>query len=144
MVAGEGAHDGTGTVERRLPPIAETAVLSMALIIIAGIYLASHLPQTPPLAPAVGLLVVSGALLIWNAVTLSRLRDFAWDTFRLVGRWTLLAYAIIAGLLEYVFVVDGVRGGTLVVISLSLLVYAVDIPTIIAFTVARYQPADSR
>ena len=37
------------------------------------------------------------------------------------------------------FVNDGVRGGVLVVLTLSLLVYAVHVPLLIGFTVARYQ-----
>jgi hypothetical protein len=42
-------------------------------------------------------------------------------------------------MLEYVFVADHTRGGTLVVLTLMLLIYAVDIPVILAFSVARYQ-----
>ncbi len=33
---------------------------------------------------------------------------------------------------------NGLRGGSLVVLSLSLIVYAVHVPMLIAFTVARY------
>ena len=42
------------------------------------------------------------------------------------------------GLIEYAFVHNHVRGGTLVVLTLSLVVYAVHVPMLIAFTVARY------
>jgi hypothetical protein len=45
-------------------------------------------------------------------------------------------------MLEYVFVKDGTRGGVLVVLSLSLLVFAVHVPLLIGFTVARYQPVE--
>jgi hypothetical protein len=57
-------------------------------------------------------------------------------------QWTLVAYVVIAGMLEYVFVVDGTRGGSLLVVSASLLVFAVDVPLILAFSVARYQTPD--
>jgi hypothetical protein len=43
-------------------------------------------------------------------------------------------------MLEFVFVNDGTRGGQLVVLSLSLVVYAVHVPLLIGFTVARFQP----
>jgi hypothetical protein len=47
-------------------------------------------------------------------------------------------------MLEYVFVADGVRGTTLVLTTLMLAVYALDIPLVLAFSVARYQsPAES-
>jgi hypothetical protein len=55
-----------------------------------------------------------------------------------VARWALLAYAITAGLIEYAFVRNHVSGGALVVLTLSLVVYAVHVPTLIGFTVARY------
>jgi hypothetical protein len=38
-----------------------------------------------------------------------------------------------------VFVHDGVRGGILVVLTMSLVVYAVHVPLLIGFTVARYR-----
>jgi hypothetical protein len=47
-------------------------------------------------------------------------------------------------MIEYVFLRNHLRGGALVVLTLSLVVYAVHIPMLIAFTVARYyEPADS-
>lgn len=141
MVAGEQTPVGT-VLDRKLPPITELAVVSMAFVIIGGIYLAAHLPTIPPLAPAVALLAAAILTLGAAVIMLSRIRDFAWGTFTLVARWALLAYAVIAGMLAYVFIVDGTRGSTLVMLVLMLLVYAVDIPLILAFSVARYQPAD--
>jgi hypothetical protein len=52
------------------------------------------------------------------------------------GAAALLAYLVIAGMLEYDFVLDGIRGGMLLVLNLMLLVYAADIPVTLAFTVA--------
>jgi len=45
--------------ERRLPPVTGVAITSMALIVIGGIWIASHLPHHVPLGPAVALLVAS-------------------------------------------------------------------------------------
>ena len=98
-------------------------------------------PQAPnhvPLAPAVVLLAASAALLGGNLVALSRVDGFAWPRFMQVGRWALLAYAITAGLIEYAFLRNHITGGPLVVLTLSLVVYAVHVPMLIAFTVARY------
>jgi hypothetical protein len=113
----------------------------MALALTGGIYLAAYLPGRPPFAPAVGLLIAAGVLLLANAVLLGRLRQFAWDTFFLVGRWTLLAYGVIAAMLEYVFVRNDARGTPLALMTLLLVVFAVAVPMVLAFSVARYQEA---
>jgi len=139
-----GDRTAPSTLERRLPPIAELAVASVALMLSGGVYLAAHLPRQPPLAPAVGLLAGGGALTIAAVVLLSRVRPFAWATFFLVARWALLAYVVIAGLLGFVFIYDHTRGSTLAVLLLTLVVFALDVPMVIAFTVARYQETGPR
>ncbi len=125
--------------EQRLPPVTQLAMASLALIVVGGIYLASHIPHHVPLAPAVALLAASAILLLINMIMLSRVREFAWWRFFQVLWWTLLAYAVTAGMILYVFIRDDVRGGTLVVLTLSLVIYAVHVPTLVGFTVARYE-----
>ncbi|MHB8323849.1 MAG: hypothetical protein ACYDEA_08880 [Candidatus Dormibacteria bacterium] len=127
---------------RRLPPVAELAVASLSLIVVGGIYLAAHIPGPVALAPAIGLWAGAAFLLAVDAVLLSRLGEFAWSRFRQVGLWALLAYAISAGMLEYVFMIDRVPLAELIWLTLMLAVYALDIPLILAFSVARYQPPD--
>ncbi|MGA9077664.1 MAG: hypothetical protein WB383_04950 [Acidimicrobiales bacterium] len=129
-------------LERRLPPVAELTVGSLALMLAGGVYLAAHLPRHPPLGPVVGLLVAGAALTSAALVLLSRLRPFAWRTFFLVARWALAAYAVITGVGVFIFVYDHTGGSTLVVLVLSLVVFAIDVPTVIAFTVARYERAE--
>jgi hypothetical protein len=117
---------------------------SLALIVAGGIYLSAHLPQHVPLGPAVALLAASTLLLIANLASLARVKGFAWKRFFDVAKWSLLAYVAIAGLIEYTFVRNHIRGGVLVVLTLSLVVFAVHVPTLIGFTVARYaEPEDS-
>ena len=124
--------------ERRLPPVTPLAMVSLALIVIGGIYLSAHLPKHVPLAPAVALLAGSVLLLVINLALLARVDDFPWPRFFAVGKWALLAYAAIAGMIEYAFLRDHLRGGALVVLTLSLVVFAVHVPTLIGFTVARF------
>ena len=126
--------------ERRLPPIGEIAMATIAVVVTGGIYLAAYLPRRAPLGPAFAIMGVAAALLLWNIFTLSRLRDFAWDKFFLVAKWALIAYIIVAGMLEYVFVLDHTRGGILAVLTIMLAIFAVNIPMLLAFSVARYQP----
>jgi hypothetical protein len=125
--------------DRRLPPVTQVGMASLALIVAGGIYLSAHLPEHVPLGPAIALLAASTLLLAGNVAALARVRGFAWHRFAQVGKWALLAYAITAGLIEYAFVRNGVSGGPLVVLTLSLVVYAVHVPMLIGFTVARYE-----
>jgi hypothetical protein len=127
--------------DSKYPPVTQIAMASLALIVAGGIYLSAHLPRHVPLAPAVILLALSAALMAFNLMSLTRVKDFAWRRFFDVAKWALLAYCVTAGLIEFVFVRNHVSGGTLVVLTLSLVVYAVHVPTLIGFTVARY--ADS-
>ncbi len=125
--------------ERRLPPVTELGMASLALIVAGGIYLASHLPKHVPLTPAVILLAASAALLAANLLSLARVQGFAWGRFFEIARWALLAYAAIAGMIEYSFLRDHLSGGPLVVLTLSLVLFAVHVPVLIGFTVARFQ-----
>jgi hypothetical protein len=133
--------------EQRLPPVTELAMASLALIVAGGIYLSSHLPNRVSLTPAIILLAGSAVLLGVNVTLLARVKGFAWDRFFQVGKWSLLAYVVIAGMIEYVFLRNHLSGGPLVVLTLSLVVFAVHVPTLVGFTVARYHepgPAAAR
>jgi hypothetical protein len=124
--------------ERRLPPVTQLGMLSLSLIVAAVIYLSAHLPEHVPLGPAVALLAVSALLLAFNVISLAKTVGFAWSRFIDVGRWALLAYAVIASMIEYVFLRNNTSGGPLIVLTLSLVVFALTVPVLIAFTVARY------
>jgi hypothetical protein len=130
--------------ERQLPPVTQLAMLSLALIVAGGIYLSAHLPEHVPLGPAVALLAASAVVLAVNIFLLSRVQGFDWDRFFQVGKWSLLAYVVIAGMIEYVFLRNHLRGGSLVVLTLSLVVFAVHVPMLVGFTVARYSGREAR
>lgn len=125
--------------ERALPPVTQLGMASLALIVAGGIYLAAYLPRQVPLLPAEILLAASVLLLAVNLLALSRVKTFAWSCFFQVAKWALLAYVVVAGLIEFALVRDGMSGGPLVVLTLSIVVYAVHVPILTAFTVARYQ-----
>ena len=122
----------------RLPPVTALGMLSLALVLVGGIYLSAHLPEHVPLGPAVALLGASAVVLLGNVLALSRVKGFAWGRLFEVAKWALLAYAIIAGMIEYVFLRNDTSGGPLVVLTLSLVVFALNVPLLIGFTVARY------
>jgi hypothetical protein len=130
--------------KRSLPPIQQIAVGVLVLIVIGGIYTAAHLPRHVPQGLTIALLIGAAALLAVNVVLLARIdRPFAWGIFWKVFGWVLFAYLVIAGMLEYVFVYDHTRGTQLLILSLMLLVFAINIPLLLAFSVARYQDPDT-
>jgi hypothetical protein len=125
-----------------LPPIQQIAVAVLALVIIGGIYTAAHLPRHVPQGPTIALLAAAAVLLGVNAVLLSRISPFNWRVFRQVAGWVLLAYLVIAGMLEYVFIYDHTRGTQLAILTAMLAVFMLNIPMLLGFSVARFQAPD--
>jgi hypothetical protein len=125
---------------RNIPPIAELAIAPMILVIIGGIYMAAHIPGSISLTPAICLLVAAVLLVIVDIVLLVRLRPFAWNAFWRVAGWALLGYAVIAGMIGYAFIYDGTRGAPLGILIGMLSVFAIVVPLLLGFAVARYQP----
>jgi hypothetical protein len=121
------------------PPITAVLVVSMAMVIAGGIYLAAYLPKQAPLPLPIALVTVGVVLFGLAAVMLSRLGEFAWHRFFQVGGWALLAYLVIVGMLEFVLVVDQTRGALLALLTVILLIFALDIPLLLGFSVARFQ-----
>lgn len=129
------------TGEPRLPPVVPLALSALILVVTGGIDLAAQLPGPAPLGPAVATLTAAAAALLAAVTALTRVREFAWHTFFTVAGWTLAAYTVIAGMLELVFTLDHTPGTLLLVLTLMLAIFAVDIPLLLAFSVARYQPS---
>lgn len=141
MTAEASAVEGARSAERRLPRIVEAGCAGLALAIAGVAYLAASIPGSPSLTPAIALLAASAAIVAANALSLARVRDFAWWMFWTVWRWTMLAYAIIAGMLVYTFLYDRIPAAQLALLVATLAVFALDIPVMLAFSVARFQPA---
>ena len=135
------AADERGLAERRVPPVTPLGMLSIGLVAVGVIYLASYLPRHASLGPAIACLAAAVVVLLANVVLLRRQREFAWWRFFQVARWALLAYIVIAGMIEYAFVYDHTRGGVLVVMTLMLVTFTVNVPIVLAFTVARFEEA---
>jgi len=123
-----------------LPPVARLATATLALVVIGGIYMAAQIDRSVTLVPPLALAIAAAMVLLVNVVLLSRIKEFAWETFFRVFGWTLLAYLAIAGILEYVFVYDHTPGRQLALFSAMLFIFAVDVPLLLGFSVARYQP----
>lgn len=114
----------------------------MVLVIVGTIYLAANIANDPSLVVPVALDVVAVGLLLVAVIAVSRIPDFAWRTFFVVARWALLGYLVIAGMIELVFIVDNTPAAQLATLTTGLAIFVLDVTLILAFSVARYQPAD--
>jgi hypothetical protein len=126
-------------VNRKLPPVTEIGAAAMVAVAVGVIFNASYLPKHAPTAVAVAILIVAAALEATNLFLVSRIEDFAWARFKQVAKWFLLAYAVIAGMIEYAFIYDDTRGTQLVILTLLLVLFMLNVPVLAAFTVARYE-----
>lgn len=131
----------TATVraEPNLPPVMELGVASLICTLAAGVIVAAQVPKTDLLWPAIVLLGISAGLLLVGGVLMARIKEFAWRSFFQVWKWAMLAYIVIAGMLEYVFVKDNTPDRILVMLTLLLIAFALTVPSLLAFSVARYQ-----
>jgi len=130
---------GASTPERKFPPIAEMSVAVLISMVIGGVFVAAHLPAHVAMAFPTIMISLAAVLLAANVVLLSRIPNFAWNSFYKVARWTLLAEGIVAGLLEYVFIFDSTRGAVLLLMSSTLIIFVLDLSVLFGFSVARFQ-----
>jgi hypothetical protein len=126
-------------VNRKLPPVTEIGAAAMVAVALGVIFNAAYLPKHAPSSVAVLILVVAAALEATHLFLVSRIENFAWERFKQVAGWFLVAYAVIAGMIEYAFVYDHTRGTQLVILTLMLVLFMLNVPVLAAFTVARYE-----
>jgi hypothetical protein len=124
---------------RKLPPISEIAIVTMALVVIGGTYIAAYIPDDVPLVLPTILAVAAALLLAVNVYLTSTLNPFAWGVFRQVFGWSLVGYGVISALLMFVFIRDDIPGDVMTFLIAMLVIFAVNIPLLFAFSVARYQ-----
>lgn len=139
MSASSGSVLPERPIERALPPVVPVAMVALALAVTGGVILAAGAMTDPSLVvPAV--LVISAVVAeLVAAVMLATIRPFAWKRFRQVLGWTLLAYVIQSAVIVFAFVVNDVPAGPMALFCVGLVVFATDVPLMIAFTVARYE-----
>lgn len=122
-----------------LPPVTQICMVSLSLVFASGVYLATKLPEEHvALGPAIAMLAAATLLFAGAMVALALVPGFPWRRFFEVARWALLAYTVIAAIIGLTFARNDVRGSELIVVTLSLALYALHVPALIAFTVARY------
>ena len=119
------------------------AVSTLVLVVTGGIVVAAQYGRPPKLTIPVILLGMAAVLLLVNAVLVLRIKEFARPVFHRVLGWALLAYVVIAGILEYVFIYDHTPASQLTLFSVMLAMFAIDVPLMLSYSVARWQPPDA-
>lgn len=125
--------------DRRLPPVDWLGAAALICVVTGGIWLASVMPGGGSLAPGVVLLCVAAVLIVAAVVLMARIPDFAWGTFRTVAGYGFLAYLVLASVVAFAFVLDDLSGNALLVMVAVLGAFAVVVPLLLGFGVARYQ-----
>jgi hypothetical protein len=140
---GFGEPDAEDLRQAGFPPVMPIAISTLVLIVAGGIVVAAQYGRPPKLTVPVILLGLAAVLLLVNAVLVVRIKEFARPVFHRVLGWALLAYVVIAGILEYVFVYDHTPGRELALFSAMLVLFAIDVPLMLSYSVARWQPPDA-
>jgi hypothetical protein len=121
------------------PPIGEIGVAALILVVVSVIYLAAYLPGKPSTVPAYALLAAATLLIAGSGLLVARLEHFSRPAFNEVAGWALLAYLVIGGMIEYVFLRNHTRGEELALLTWALSLFVLDVPLLLGFGVARYQ-----
>ena len=140
---GFGEPDAEDLRQAEFPPVMPIGISTLALIVTGGIVVAAQYGRPTKLTVPVVLLGLAALLLLVNVVLVVRIKEFARPVFRRVLGWALLAYAVIAGILEYVFLYDHTPGRELALFSAMLVLFALDVPLMLSYSVARWQPPDA-
>jgi hypothetical protein len=109
------------------------------MTVAGGVLMAAEYGKAPSLSAPIGLAAAAGVVLIANVALLARVKAFAWTAFFRVLGWALLAYFVIAGILEFVFIYDHTPSHQLALFTALLFLFATDVPLILSFSVARWQ-----
>src|SRR5438046_9968720 len=97
----------------------------MGLVVVGAVFVAAKLPQSVPLGLPIALTAVAALLLGANIFILGRIRRFDWPTFFLVSKYSLLAYIVIAGMLEFTFIRNHTPANVMALLSAMLPIHAV-------------------
>jgi hypothetical protein len=128
---------------RSSPIIACIVGTIVSCIIAAGIIIA-HIPEPPPMWGSYMWLSIAGVLTVATIVQILMKKRFARKLFFKVAKWVFLYILVLTGMGEYVIAFDGTRGTTLVVMTIILLLFLINIPMLWGFSVARHEQVPSQ
>lgn len=122
----------------RSPVVACIVGTIVSCILAAGIIIV-HIPAPAPMWGSIMWVCIAAVLTVATMVLILRKKPFARKRFFTVAKWVFLYILVLTGMGEYVMAFDGMRGETLVVMTIILLLFLVNIPMLWGFSVARHE-----
>ena len=122
----------------RSPIVACIIGAIISCILAAGI-IVTYIPKQAPLWGPIMWVCIAAVLTVATVVLVLRKEPFARRLFFTVAKWVFLYILVLTGIGEYVIAFDGVRGEPLVVMTIILLLFLVNIPMLWGFSVARHE-----
>ena len=126
----------------RSPVVACIVGTIISCILAAGIIIA-HVPEPAPMWGSIMWVCIAAVLTVATVVLILRKRPFARKRFFTVAKWVFLYILLLTGMGEYVMAFDGMRGEALVIMTVILLLFLVNIPMLWGFSVARHERTPS-
>ncbi len=126
-------------MDKNFPPCETFATLSLSFVVIGGITMAAYSPDTAPFTLSGTLLGIALLVFVINAFLIAKVFHEIKSVFIKVAKWMILVEVIVSGLLFYVFYLDGTRSTSLVILTAFLALFALNIPIIVGYTVAKSQ-----
>ncbi len=127
---------------RSSPIILCITVTVISCILAAGIMIA-HFPGPAPLWGSWMWVGIAAGLTIASTILILRRKPYARKLFFKVAGWVFLYILILTGVGEYVIVFDGMRGEPLVIMTIILILFLINIPLLWGFSVARHERVSS-
>ena len=126
--------------DTKFSPIVACMVGTIVSCILALGIVITYIPEPAPLWGSIMWAGIGAALTVASIIQIARKHPFDRKLFFKVTKWAFLYILVLSGMGEYIIVFDGTRGGTLVVMTITLLLFLVNIPMLWGFSVARHEP----
>jgi hypothetical protein len=118
-------------------------VTVISCILAAGIIIA-RFPGPAPLWGSIMWIGIAFGLTLISMVLILRRKPFAREVFFKVAKWVFLYMLVLSGIGEYVLVFDGTRGEPLVIMTIILVLFLINVPMLWGYSVARHEPASDQ
>jgi hypothetical protein len=123
-------------------PVVVCITLTVISCVLSAGIIISRFPGPAPLWGSILWIGIASALTIASITLILRRKPFARDVFFKVAKWVFLYMLVLTGVGEYVIVFDKTRGEPLVIITIILVLFLINVPMLWGFSVARHERTD--
>ena len=131
-------------VDAKISPVVASMVGTIVACILALGIVITYIPEPAPLWGPIMWCGIGAALTVASIIQIARKPRFNRNLFFKVAKWAFLYILVLSGMGEYIIVFGGTRGKTLIIMTVALLLFLINIPMLWGFSVARHQPNPHR